>query len=265
MNWSDPLRRMNIFKKLNTYFWIVFLPAHILFIYSLLNIESSVSSVLMIILFWTLLSGFGVGVALHRLLSHKSFKTWYPIEVLISYLGCLAIQGSPIFWVNIHRGYHHPYSDTEKDPHSPIKGYWWAYLLWPIMIDYRSLKFDFVNDLLRKKWQRIFHYGYFFIVWFTWIAAFFLSKNIFYALLIAQIITLHQEFCVNFFCHIKKGGYRNFEVPDNSVNRYWFGLLFWGVGYHNNHHGKPNSYDFAYAKYEFDPTVLLVNLIRKRD
>lgn len=260
------LQLMNIFKVFNSYFWLIFFPAHLLFFYSLLKLNFSISDLMLILFFWTLLSGFGVGVALHRLLSHKSFKTWYWIEVVISYFGCLAIQGSPIFWVNIHRGYHHPHSDEPEDPHSPQKGYLWAYLLWPIMIDYKSLKYNFVNDLLRKKMQRFFHYFYFFIVWLTWLAAFFWNQNIFFCLVIAQIITLHQEFCVNLFCHIKVGGYRNFDnLPDNSVNRYFFGLFFWGVGYHNNHHARPNSYNFAYAKNEFDPTTVLVWLIKKRD
>lgn len=249
-------------NKLNSYFWFLFLPAHILFIYSLIHFNLSWTNVFLIFLFWTLISGYGVGVGLHRLLSHKSFKTWYPFEVAVSYLGCLAIQGSPIFWVNLHRGYHHPYSDTDKDIHSPIKGKLWAYLLWPIMVQYEQIKFDFVNDLLRKKAQRFFHFAYFFIVVISWIAAYALSPDVLYALVIAQIITLHQEFCVNLFCHTGKG-YRNFNTNDHSVNRYIFGLLFWGVGYHNNHHARPNSYSFAYSKYEFDPTVILVKLIKR--
>lgn len=249
-------------KKFNSYFWFVFLPAHILLVISIVNFEITMPSVLMTIIFWTLISGYGVGVGLHRLLAHKSFKTWYWAEVAVSYLGSMAIQGSPIFWVNIHRGYHHPHSDTVKDFHSPIKGKLWAYMLWSIMINYRDVRFDYVNDLLKKKAQRFFHFFYFFIIWISWVLVFNISKNAFYALIIAQIISLHQEYCVNLFCHNGKG-YKNFELPDNSNNRYFFGLFFWGVGYHNNHHARPNSYDFAYAKNEFDPTTLLVRIIKK--
>lgn len=248
-------------KKLNSYFWLIFLPAHFFFVVSIVRLDLSLLTFGLILLFWTLISGYGVGVGLHRLLSHKAFKTWYWAEFVVSYLGCLAIQGSPIFWVNMHRGYHHPFSDTEKDIHSPIKGKLWAYLLWPIMIEYKTIKFDFVNDLVRKKTQRLFHFMYFFVVWITWALAFYFSPQIFFTLIIAQIITLHQEFCVNLFCHSGKG-YRNFDLPDHSVNRYFFGLFFWGVGYHNNHHARPNSYDFSYGPKEFDPTTVLVWLIK---
>ena len=249
-------------NRLNTYFWLIFLTAHIFFVFALIKIDFSVINIFLIFVFWTLISGYGVGVGLHRLLSHKSFKTWYPIEIIVSYLGCLAIQGSPIFWVNVHRGYHHPHSDTEQDMHSPIKGKLWAYLLWPIMIEYKSIKFNFVNDLLRKKTQRFLHFMYFFVVWFSWGLAYLYSPTLFYVLLVAQIISLHQEFCVNLFCHTGKG-YRNFDLPDHSINRYYFGLFFWGVGYHNNHHARPNSYDFAFQKNEFDPTTILVKLIKR--
>ena len=80
---------------------------------------------------------------------------------------------------------------------------------------------------------------------------------------IAQLITLYQEYCVNLFCHVRGwGGYRNYDTQDDSVNRYLFGLLFWGVGYHNNHHGDQANFNFARKGLEFDPTTILVSLIR---
>lgn len=249
-------------KKLNSYFWFIFLPAHLFLVFAMIGFKLNGSSFLIELVLWTLISGYGIGVAYHRLLAHKTFKTQLWIEFIISYFGCLAIQGSPIFWVNLHRGYHHPHADTEFDIQSPAKGWLWGYLLWPITTQYKEIRFRFANDLLRNRGQRILHFGYFFIIWGTWAVAFLFSTQFFYLLVIAQAISLHQEFCVNLFCHIGKG-YRNFEIPDRSVNRYWFGLFFWGVGYHNNHHARPQSYNFAFKKNEFDPTILLVHLIKK--
>ncbi|MFZ3229647.1 MAG: acyl-CoA desaturase [Pseudobdellovibrio sp.] len=249
-------------KKLNSYFWLTFFPAHLLLICTLINIKINLYFIITLLILWTLISGYGIGVGYHRLLSHKSFKTWYPVEIIITYFGCLAIQGSSIFWVNLHRGYHHPHADMEQDIQSPKKGRLWAYLLWPILIDYKMLKFDFVTDLFRKKMHRIFHYLYFPIIWLTWIASYNFNKQFFFALIMAQVIALHQEFCVNLFCH-SGGGYRNFDLPDNSVNRNFFGMFFWGVGYHNNHHARPNEYNFAFKKNEFDPATILVKIIKK--
>lgn len=39
------------------------------------------------------------------------------------------LQGSPIAWVSTHR-YHHQFTDTEKDAHSPLKGFWFSHIGW---------------------------------------------------------------------------------------------------------------------------------------
>ncbi|KAJ4893740.1 hypothetical protein Rs2_20534 [Raphanus sativus] len=39
------------------------------------------------------------------------------------------VQGDPIEWVSNHR-YHHQYSDTDRDPHTPRHGFWFSYCLW---------------------------------------------------------------------------------------------------------------------------------------
>lgn len=132
------------------------------------------------------------------------------------------------------------------------------------MIEYKNIKFDYVNDLLRKKTQRFLHFMYFVIVWIIWAVVYFINPTFLYTLIIVQILSLHQKFCVNLLCCTGKG-YRNFDLPDQSVNRYFFGLLFWDVGYHNNHHARPNSYDFAYQQNGFDLTTILVRLIKKAD
>ncbi len=249
-------------SKLNSYFWLIFLPAHLFFLISIFHVEINLIFFIALFFLWLLIAGYGIGVAYHRLLAHKTFKTYPWIETLISYLGCLAIQGSPIFWVNTHLQYHHPFSDTQQDLHSPIHGKMWSYFLWTIQSRYSNFKFNSVFGLLKKNEQNFLHNYYFQIVWSTWIFTFLISKQLFFILVLAQIITLHQEFAVNLFCHTK-GGYRNFDLADNSTNHYLFGLFFWGVGYHNNHHAMPQSYDFGYKKFEFDPTTLLVRLIQK--
>lgn len=38
-------------------------------------------------------------------------------------------QGNPIDWVSTHR-YHHQFCDSERDPHSPIEGFWFSHMSW---------------------------------------------------------------------------------------------------------------------------------------
>jgi stearoyl-CoA desaturase (delta-9 desaturase) len=167
--------------------------------------------------------------------------------------------------VNIHRGYHHKHSDQQEDIHSPIHGKWWAYFLWSCKVDPKKLSYKFVPDLLRSKFHIWMSQYYFYIVWAGWLISFLISPTLFFSLVIAQIITMHLEFIVNLFCHTRgvPGSYRNFDTKDNSQNYWLFGLTCWGIGYHNNHHHKPNDYNFGHTRNEFDPTTLLVRLIKK--
>ena len=73
----------------------------------------------------------GIGMAYHRLLTHRSYKTYKPIEYFLTTCATLALEGGPIFWVATHR-IHHQKSDREGDPHSPREGGWWAHAGWII-------------------------------------------------------------------------------------------------------------------------------------
>ena len=65
-----------------------------------------------------LLTGIGVTVGFHRLLTHRSFKTSSSMRVLLGALGSAAVEGPLIEWVSNHRK-HHQLSDEPGDPHSP--------------------------------------------------------------------------------------------------------------------------------------------------
>ena len=76
----------------------------------------------------------GICLCYHRLLTHRSFEVWKPLEYLMAVLGCIAWQNGPIKWVAIHR-LHHARSDRPNDPHSPTKGFWWAHMGWLLSFD----------------------------------------------------------------------------------------------------------------------------------
>src|SRR5262245_43219625 len=73
----------------------------------------------------------GIGMAYHRLLTHRSYRTYKWIEYFLTACATLALEGGPIFWVATHR-IHHQKSDREGDPHSPREGGWWAHAGWII-------------------------------------------------------------------------------------------------------------------------------------
>jgi stearoyl-CoA desaturase (delta-9 desaturase) len=85
------------------------------------------------------LTGLGITIGYHRMLTHGSFKTSRPVRFFWSGLGAMAAEGSPIDWCMVHRR-HHQFSDDHGDPHSPhlhgeglwnsIKGFWHAHTGW---------------------------------------------------------------------------------------------------------------------------------------
>ena len=66
-------------------------------------------------------TGYGVTVGFHRLLTHRSFAVAKPVEYTFAILGSMAVQGPVIGWVGDHRK-HHAHADEEGDPHSPHIG-----------------------------------------------------------------------------------------------------------------------------------------------
>ncbi len=60
----------------------------------------------------------GIGMAYHRLLTHRGYKVPRWMEYFLTACGTMALEGGPIFWVATHR-VHHQNSDQEGDPHTP--------------------------------------------------------------------------------------------------------------------------------------------------
>jgi fatty-acid desaturase len=65
------------------------------------------------------LTGLGVTVGFHRLLTHRSIKTAAPLRFVLAALGFAAIEGPLIEWVSNHRK-HHQFSDQDGDPTARI-------------------------------------------------------------------------------------------------------------------------------------------------
>lgn len=236
------------------------IPVHILFVIAIatmINLGDYVwlwSSLLL----WALFSGLGIAVGYHRVLSHKALPVPDWKKKIITILGMFGCQGSAIFWVAMHRGYHHPHADTAKDFHSPYHGKWSAYMGWMVKIVPTDVNLKYAVDLLRDKFQVFTHKHYDKIIWITISVVAVLSwKLALYGFIIAMTMAQHQENFVDLFGHSPSAGYRNFDTNDWSTNVPWLGYITWGQGWHNNHHYAPGSFDFGTSVsgkwWEFDP------------
>ena len=64
----------------------------------------------------------GIGMAYHRLLTHRSYKTYKWVEYALTWCATLALEGGPIFWVATHR-IHHQHSDRGRGPAHAARGH----------------------------------------------------------------------------------------------------------------------------------------------
>jgi fatty-acid desaturase len=226
-----------------------------------LPVELTASSLSLVVVGWIMISGLGISIGYHRVFSHRSHNLPAWAEIFLLFVASFAGQNSSIVWSAIHRGYHHPFSDTEKDPHSPLTvgklGAFGGWLFRPSPYSLAS-----VPDLLKKPHHVWFHKYRLLVIWGVMISVAMYDVQM-YALLLGvpMLIGSLQEQVVNVYGHSRSVfGYRNFMTRDNSYNNILLGYLAWGQGWHNNHHYSPKSYDFGRGvsgkKWEIDPCML---------
>ena len=84
-------------------------------------VNSSWELLIVSLVFGMLLSAIGINIGFHRYITHNHFTVAKPIEWLFVWLGSMIMVGSPISYAVTHT-VHHKHSDTNLDPHGPVRG-----------------------------------------------------------------------------------------------------------------------------------------------
>lgn len=204
---------------------------------------------------WWIAGSLGVGLAYHRLLTHRGFKTYKWMEYFLTVCATLALEGGPFFWVAIHR-VHHQNTDVEGDPHSPRDGGFWAHMGWIItgrVLHNRSTALlPYIPDLRKDKfhtfiskwhWAPITILGVVLLAVGGW-------PMLMWGIFFRTVLGLHATWLVNSATHM--WGSQRFLTSDTSKNSFWVALLTFGEGWHNNHHAHPQAARHGLAWYEID-------------
>ena len=223
------------------------------------------------------LTGIGVTVGFHRLLTHRSFKTGPAVRGGLAILGSAAIEGPVISWVADHRK-HHAFTDVPGDPHSPhvdhgvgltgvLRGLLHAHVGWLFRHDQRGARERYAPDLVRDPVIAFVH-RWFFVWAFGGLGAAFLLGWLIGGSLHSALTGLlwgggvrlfvlhHVTYSINSICHVF--GRRRFATPDESRNVGWLSLLSFGESWHNNHHAFPTSARHGLGRWEVDPAALVI-------
>jgi stearoyl-CoA desaturase (delta-9 desaturase) len=223
------------------------------------------------------LTGLGVTVGFHRLLTHRSFKTSAPLRGLFAALGSAAIEGPVIEWVANHRK-HHQFSDQPGDPHSPhvdraggwrgaLAGLFHAHVGWIFADQELASEQRYAKDLLADPVVRFVDRT--FVLWVLvglavpFALGFALTGSIVGGLTgllwggAVRIFLLHHStFSINSLCHFF--GRRRFVTGDESRNLLWLSLPTLGEAWHNNHHAFPTSARHGLRWWQLDPSAWLI-------
>jgi stearoyl-CoA desaturase (Delta-9 desaturase) len=228
------------------------------------------------------LTGLGVTVGYHRLLTHRSFMTFKPIEYLFAVLGSMAVQGPVIAWVADHRK-HHAHTDEEGDPHSPhvghgdglmgaLRGLWFAHMGWLFDSHGRAEAERYARDLVEDPGMRFLSRNFLGVALLGLLIPTGLGylldgtlKGALTGLLwggFVRIFMLHHvTWSINSVCHFF--GRRRFEIEDQSTNVFWLALPSFGESWHHNHHAFPRSAVHGMKWWEIDTTAAVIRTMRR--
>lgn len=229
--------------------------------YTIIQHGFNFSTLLLVILGYFMYGCLGIVVTYHRLLTHNSYKTNPVIIKIFSVLGCFAMTGSPLAWANIHIN-HHLYSDKPEDPHSPLNDG-----LRIFMLNYQVAdKTSRLRGLVKDKFQQFLHRYYFLLLIGYGILLYSIGGLYLLAFLylLPAVITAIMSNVVNYVGHKPNwlGGFRTYNLRDQSTNNWLWAIPSWGESWHNNHHRYPNKFTFGEKWYHIDISGLVIRLIK---
>ncbi len=208
-----------------------------------------------------IIGSLGTSLGYHRMFTHSTFSVPKWFGYVLGTLGVLALEGGPISWVGMHRA-HHTYSDTDLDPHSARKGFWWSHAGWMFFFTQRAYRDLAPKFMKESRFYRFIDKHYLLPQLPLALALYFLGgwPFVVYGVLVRIVLLWHSTWLVNSATH--KFGYRNYEINDLSRNTWWVALITWGEGWHNNHHAQQWSAKFSRKFWEIDVAWWIIRLLR---
>lgn len=207
--------------------------------------------------------GTAISGGYHRLFSHRAYKASWPVRFLFLCFGAAAFENSALKWSSDHR-VHHQHVDTDQDPYSILRGFWYAHWTW--VMEEKALPIHGVGDLEKDplvQWQHRHHFliGAVVATIPLWIG--FATGNVLghlvFGVALRIVMTHHTTFFINSAAHMF--GSRPYTDANTARDNWLLAPLTYGEGYHNFHHLWQWDYRNGALWYQWDPTKWLLNVL----
>ena len=218
-------------------------------------------------MFFLVVTPLSITVGYHRLFAHGTYKTNALVRFLLLFFGAAAFEQSALQWCSQHRD-HHRYVDTDRDPYSIGKGFFYAHMGWMLFWKHET-HYDNVKDLSNDPIIR--HQHRYYLLWAIsagialplFIGA--LTGHLLGAFVMSVCLRLavvcHLTFFINSICHMF--GRSTYDVYATAKDNWLIAFLTFGEGYHNFHHRFEQDYRNGVRWYQWDPSKWIIALLGK--
>ena len=217
----------------------------------------------LVFLTMTFVIGTAISGGYHRLFSHRAYKASWPMRFLFLCLGAAAFENSALKWSSDHRA-HHQHVDTEEDPYTIGKGFWYAHWTW--VMEAKELPLAGVADLEKDplvRWQHRHFFKIGAVVALIPVGIGFATGNILghliFGLLLRIVVSHHSTFLINSAAH--SFGSRPYTDANTARDNWLLAPLTYGEGYHNFHHLWQWDYRNGALWYQWDTTKWLLSVL----
>jgi stearoyl-CoA desaturase (Delta-9 desaturase) len=210
-----------------------------------------------------LLGGLSITAGYHRLFAHRTYRASAPVRWFFLAFGASTFQNSALSWSADHRA-HHADTDGPGDPHSILKGAWWAHMGWLFYRRECSADVSRLTDLyavrsirLQNRYYALLAIGLGLVLPMA-IASLWGDPwgGLLFAGFFRGAVLLQATFCVNSLAHLL--GQRRYDRRVSARDSLVTALVTFGEGYHSYHHRFPFDYRNGVRWWQYDPSKWLI-------
>lgn len=216
-------------------------------------------------LFYALTAGSITG-GYHRLFAHRAYEARPWVKWFWALFGGAAFQNSILIWAREHR-VHHRFVDSDNDPYSINKGFWFAHIGWMLTSKTVAVPMEpYGRDLEKDPIVAFQHKHYILLAslmcfGLPTLLGYFMGSalgGLAIAGFLRVVLVHHATFLINSWCHFF--GRQTYTDTNTAKDSFIMAVATFGEGYHNFHHIFANDYRNGFRWYHWDPTKWVIGI-----